>query len=346
MSACEQPKPVTRQCDGPDCTSCAPLAGYAVRALDLADTLTGMVKTFLAERDEMARAARTHEEAAAGLEAERQRYVEAAARLEAERQRYAESTAGLEAERQKYAELNRRLNVRANGIQAVTACEKKESSGRRGRPPGKGATVNRQFEESEADARETADLGACPGCGGELSGVTGEYMRRYERLTVLTERVLCTIRRRYCRKCKKQYTARPKGVAPNARVSANHSALLAWLNVKGLSHGRTAELSADFLKAPVSRSGSYRRKVRTATALRPDYEAVRERLVKEEVLHCDELWWPLGEKRGVVVTVQSRTDCLMSVETSRSSETLKRIVGDFQGITVIPDVPDLAPVRV
>ena len=173
MSACEQPKPVTQQCDGPDCTSCAPLTGYAVRALDLADTLAGMVKTLLAERDEVARAARTHEEAAARLEAERQRY----------------------------AELNRRLNARANGIQSVTACE--ESSGRRGRPPGKGATVNRQFEESEADVRETADLGACPGCGGELSGVTGEYTRRYERLTVLAERVLCTVRRRYCCKCKK-----------------------------------------------------------------------------------------------------------------------------------------------
>ena len=74
--------------------------------------------------------------------------------------------------------------------------------------------------------------------------------------------------------------------------------------------------------------------MRTATALRPDYEAVRERLVKEEVIHCDELWWPLGEKKGVVVTVQGRTGCLMSVETSRSSKTLKGIVGDFQGITV------------
>ena len=105
----------------------------------------------------------------------------------------------------------------------------------------------------------------------------------------------------------------------------------------GITHkiyGGTAELSSDFLKAPVSRSGSYRRKVRTATALRPDYEAVRERLVKEEVLHCDELWWPLGKKKGVVVTVQGRTGCLMSVETSRSSETLKHIIGDFQGITV------------
>ena len=264
MSDCEQPKPVTRQCDGPDCMSCAPLTGYAVRVLDLADTLAGMVKTLLAKRDEMTRAARMHEEAAARLEAERQ----------------------------KYAKLNRRLNERTNGIQAVTACEKKESSGRRGRSPGKGATVNRQFEESEADVRETADLGACLGCDGELFDVTGEYTRRYKRVTVVTEKVLCTVKRRYCRKCKKQYTARPKGVAPNARVSANHSALLAWLNVKSLSHGRAAELSSDFLKAPVSRSGSYRRKVRTATALRPDYEAVRERLVKEEVLHCDELWCP------------------------------------------------------
>ena len=104
--------------------SCAPLTGYAVRALDLADTLAGVAKMLLAERDEAARAVRMHEEAAA--------------RLEAERQKYAESTAGLEAERQRYAELNRRLNARANGIRVATACEKKESSGRSGRPPGKG----------------------------------------------------------------------------------------------------------------------------------------------------------------------------------------------------------------
>ena len=74
--------------------------------------------------------------------------------------------------------------------------------------------------------------------------------------------------------------------------------------------------------------------MRTATALRPDYEAVRERLVKEEILHCDELWWPLGKKKGVVVAAQGRTGCLMPVETSRPSGTLKGIVGDFQGITV------------
>ena len=41
-----------------------------------------------------------------------------------------------------------------------------------------------------------------------------------------------------------------------------------------------------------------------------------------------------GEKKGVVVTVQGRMGCLMSVETSRSSKTLKGIVEDFQGITV------------
>ncbi len=94
MSTCEQPKPVTRQCDGPDCTSCAPLTGYTVRALDLADAFAGMAKTLLVQRDEMARALREHEEAAARLEAERQKYAESTAGLEAERQRYAGTSSG------------------------------------------------------------------------------------------------------------------------------------------------------------------------------------------------------------------------------------------------------------
>ena len=73
MSACEQPKPVTWQCDGPDCTSCAPTARCAARALDPADTLVGVIRMPLAERDGAARALPGHEETVAGLEAERQK---------------------------------------------------------------------------------------------------------------------------------------------------------------------------------------------------------------------------------------------------------------------------------
>ena len=87
-----------------------------------------MAETFRAQRDELARALRESEGAAARLEAERQRY----------------------------AELNRRLNARANGIRAVTACEKKESSGRRGRPPGKKATVNTVIPDVLTEPRDLA----------------------------------------------------------------------------------------------------------------------------------------------------------------------------------------------
>ena len=138
MSTCKQSESGTRQCYRLDCVCCVSWMEDVIGHIDRTGKAVEMAETFRAQRDELARALRESEGAAARLEAERQRY----------------------------AELNRRPNARANGIRAVTACEKKESSGRRGRPSGKGATVNRQFEESEADARETADLGACPGCGG------------------------------------------------------------------------------------------------------------------------------------------------------------------------------------
>ena len=59
------------------------MARCAARVLDLADTLVGMVKTLLAQRDEMARALREREETVAGLEAERQRYADLNRRLNA-----------------------------------------------------------------------------------------------------------------------------------------------------------------------------------------------------------------------------------------------------------------------
>ena len=109
---------------------------------------------------------------------------------------------------------------------------------------------------------------------------------------------------------------------PNARTSANYDALLAHFNVNGLSHGKIANTSWDALKYNISPSGSYRSKIRTSKALEPDHASIRKKIMEEPVLNCDELWWPLGKTKGVVLTALGKDACLMEVAKSRDIPTL------------------------
>ena len=131
------------------------------------------------------------------------------------------------------------LNARANGIHIVPASEPKKPR-RRGRPPGQPATINKRPEH--IDRTETVDLERCPHCRGhELSEkVTDEYERVAKMWRVTSETVLYTVRRRYCRTCKKQVSAPIPGVNRYARTSGNVSAAGTTLNMSGLSHGKAA----------------------------------------------------------------------------------------------------------
>ncbi len=199
-----------------------------------------------------------------------------------------EAAAGPGAGRQRYAGPNGCLGG------AQTAYGRLPPAGRKSRPeggavPGEGGRGKQAVwgvrGRRQALAPAPAAVGSRPAQRANTRGATGA--RPSSR-----GKVPCTVRRRYCRRCKKRYTARPRGAA-GARVPVNHPAHPARLNVRGLSHGRTAGPGPDFPRAPVSRSGPSRGKVRTATALRPDYGAVRERLVRE-ILHCGEC----GGRRG------------------------------------------------
>ena len=121
---------------------------------------------------------------------------------------------------------------------------------------------------------------------------------------------------------------------PNARTSANYDALLAHFNVNGLSHGKIAQTSYDALKYNISPSGSYRSKIRTSRALEPDHASIRKKIMEEPVLNCDELWWPLGKTKGVVLTALGKDACLMEVAKSRDIPTLTDFLPQYDGVVV------------
>ena len=142
----------------------------------------------------------------------------------------------LQQDNKRYAELNRDLNVRAQGIRTVTVNEK-IPLGKRGRPKGQKPSIT--MRPADIDRKETVDCSVCPDCGNDrISGVTDQYTRVVEHMKITWETVQYDLKRRYCRNCQKQVSAKVPDAAPHARTSANYDALLAHFNVNGLSQAR------------------------------------------------------------------------------------------------------------
>ena len=299
--ACRSPKP---QCCAELMRVCSMLPEAVMTYKRQLDSALAEIKTVTADRDQKADTIRVLE----GLISE------------------------LQQDNKRYAKINRDLSVRAEGIRTVTVNEK-PSSGPRGRPKGQKPTIT--MRPADIDREETVDCSVCPDCGNDnLSGVTDQYSRVVEHMKIIWENVQYDLKRRYCRNCQKQVSAKVPGVMPNARTSSNHDALLTHLNVNGLSHAKTAQTSCDALKHDISASSSYRGKIRTSKALEPDHNSIKKKIMKEPVLNCDELWWPLGKTKGVVLTALGKDACLMEVAKSRDIPTLMSLLPQYDGVVI------------
>ena len=299
--ACRSPKP---QCCAELMRVCSMLPEAVMAYKQQLDSALAKIKTVTADRDQKADTIRVLEDLISELRQDNKRY----------------------------AKINRDLNVRAQGIRTVTVNEK-PSSGPRGRPKGQKPSIT--MRPADIDREETVDCSVCPGCGSDrLSGVTDQYDRVVGCMKVTWENVLYRVNRRYCGSCKKQVSAKVPDAVPHARTSANYDAFLAHFNVNGLSHGKIANTSCDVLKYNISPSGSYRSKIRTSKALESDHDSIKKKIMKEPVLNCDELWWPLGKTKGVVLTALGKDACLMEVAKSRDIPTLMNLLPQYDGIVI------------
>ena len=239
----------------------------------------------------------------------------------------------LVSKRQRYANLSKTLNAEANGIRTATVKVRK-SSGKIGRPKGQKATINRRREN--IDREETNDMTHCPDCGkAALSEWSDEYETVVGHMKISWESVLHRVKRRYCRNCKTIVSAKIPGRMRHARTTANYGALMPHLNIKGgVSHGKLATISCDALKRKTSRSGMYRSKISISGTLVPDCELIREMILKEPNLHVDELWWPIGKRKGMVLVALGKHVCMMEAVHSRNIDTLKRFLDRYGGILI------------
>lgn len=237
-------------------------------------------------------------------------------------------------ENKKLSAANKKLNAKRNGIKTVTVQDRK-STGKRGRA--KGCTPTVCTRPKKIDRTETIDCTRCPHCN---NAVSKNVMGRYDRVVVMkyvyTETVKFDIMRRYCRVCDKNVSRKPPGVEPYARTSSNLGAAVVTLNMHGLSHGKAAKFSTDVFKTKISRSWSHRNKMRVARRLTPERDEIKRKIQKEPCLNCDEFYWPVGKKNGMVMGTLGRDKCLMEVVESADIKAVKKMLPDYKG-TVIHD---------
>ena len=77
---------------------------------------------------------------------------------------------------------------------------------------------------------ETVDVTVCPDGHILSEKVPDSCTTVVKVMRILTENVLYAINRRWCRICKKLFSARPPGVAKHARRSTNHQSAMVALS--------------------------------------------------------------------------------------------------------------------
>ena len=312
----------------PECDRCRQLAdiagdslGIAERSLELAERLADIAGDSLGAAEQLAGIA-------SALAGERASLEEDTRLLQKER-------AALAVDNERLSRANKKLNAEKNNIKIPKTVSGKDrtSSGRPGRRPGCKPTINRR--PTRIDREETIDVTVCPDGHPLSEKVSDSYTTVVEVMRILIENVLFTINRRWCRICKKLFSARPPGVAKYARRSANHQSAMVALHMNGLSHGKVAEFSDDVFKCPVSRSTPHRDKMSAGGRLSPEHDGIARDILEEPLLNCDELWWPVsGSSGGAVMVALGKKACLARVVESATIERVREMLPDYQGIVV------------
>ena len=294
-------------CNVNDCPCCASWMGIVERLVDVINHMTNVAATLVAENN-------TKYDTVQMLQA-----IEAV----------------LESDNKKLKKANKKLNAENNHIRTVPSNDRK-STGKPGRKPGCKPTISKVPEH--IDREETVDVTVCPnqkdGEAHTLSeGVTDSYYRYGKVLHITVEIVRYKINRRWCRTCKKQVSAEPPCMHKYERVSSNVSAVATGLNLDGLSFGKVAEYCDDALKQDISRSWAYRTKIRAGRRMAPEYRTIKQDILSEPYLACDEMWWKVPGSNGAKIMVARGAEhCLAKVVSSANIDEVGKMLPGYTGV--------------
>jgi transposase len=181
----------------------------------------------------------------------------------------------------------------------------------------------------------------CPSCAGDLTEMRDQHEESEEITVVQRQFVLLTHRRQKYR-CRCEATVvtapGPPKLIPGGRYSVDFAVEVAAS--KYLEHLPLERQVRSMVREglQIDSQTLWDQLDALAQHHQSNYEALGQRLLTEPVVHADETWWPLLDrrpsKRWWVWSVASETGVMYRIQPSRSTEAGSKLLGGYQGVVM------------
>ena len=188
---------------------------------------------------------------------------------------------------------------------------------------------------------ETLDLtlDACPDCRGALGDPADTYERFVTELIPAYLWVLKILIHRYwCRRCHRYVQASTDRAIPGRQFGPRLASTLVLLSMMGLPVRRIQETMATMIGLEVSVGAVQGLLEATAEHLGPEYEAIRQEVLRAHLVQPDETSMRVGGENWWAWSFATELAAYYELDPSRGQDVVERVLGaDFPGTVVSDD---------
>jgi len=206
-----------------------------------------------------------------------------------------------------------------------------------GGQPGHAKHERPAFSADQIDDTRPYTLGKCPECGGRLSASDKppKVVQQVEIIAPPIEVVEHRAAAYWCRRCRKvHYAPLPPEVVKGGLLGPQLTTLVAYL--KGTCHCSFSTIQRfflDVLRIKISQGQLAKVIDKSARSLRPAYEELLAALPRQPYVRADETGHKEKGRRWWTWCFRAELFTLFSIDPSRGSEVLYRVLGDeFNGV--------------
>lgn len=262
---------------------------------------------------------------------------EAVAILELPREEAIQAIQALAQKAEKYDQLVRADVATPSGQRPTYA--KETTRNKHKKKPGrkKGHPGCRREVPAHIDHYQNHKLEICPHCQTEVESGIKAYTRYTEDIPPIRPEVTeHTIYKHWCSGCRDYVTAPVTEAMENANLSLRLVVLAAWLHYTiGISVRNVARIFNVVCSFSVSPGGLTQAWIRLAELLKPEYDAIQERIRHSAALHADETGWRLAGDHYWLWAFCTKEYCYYTITKCRGSPVVEQVLGTlFNGVLI------------
>ncbi len=234
------------------------------------------------------------------------------------------------------------LNRETFGSKSERRTKKSDQKGKKAKKPqaGHGPTAQPDLERQET-LHPLPETARCTQCGGELKA-WGEHTCDSEEIDVIERTFVVRVHRRQTYKCvdcgQLETASGPERLVPGGRYSTDFAVVVATDKYRDALPLARQEKRMREAGLRVTRQTLWDQCCELYVLLVHNYVALRERILRSEVVHVDETRWRMmkkgGSKRWWVWALTDGQRAYFDLAPSRGQAPARELLGDYDGIVV------------